>query len=850
MENKRITQLSTERVNLTSGDYVMVDDADNGSAKYRLDRLKETDTTLSVSGKAADAAATGQAISDEAEARTQAVTAEEQARQAADTTLGNDVDDLKSALNAIIPLAKTKTLVFNKYGISRSSGNAGEGNNRLHTSLFSCNSGDIIVAPTGYKCCLFYYSTNGYEGNSYDDDGWWSTNNYIICPYTGLVSFEIAKNDNADFSEDECYALNNQVTLYSTKVVTISDIKFGVGHIDTEDKAYIWALHGDDYNYDTFSSQKDLLTTRWRTEERVKFVKGSTVEVTTGYRFYIFKYENNTVVNGQWLTGKYTFTDDATVRIIVDTTSSTKTPYTEWPDLDTVIKIVNNEIIITQQDEIDDLPASLRWKELYVGELVSAHLTASGLDYTDWLVPYRISSKNILALPAGDKRHIRIRISDVYVFAIRAGATAENLSENLYWYHNGDEIAIPSGCNYYAVSVAFNEPGQYGNYDRKAITPSETKNIGLKIYYSDIFSASNANTEAEKTLASARLFFSDSERNTEDKYAIIAHTSDCHGDYKRVENYYEYCDSMNVDVACVTGDIVAYRPSQGIGWFHEIIKNHQTLTAFCTGNHDVYNDDYTDADIYTYMFSDVATEIGNLTEKTWYYKDIAAKKLRIISINLYQYGGSNRWYTHFTEEQLNWFVSTLAATPTDYGVIVLTHAAQVSLDNARDAQHDTFFQNVRLYNNTHNHVDGAPIYDIVDAFISGTTLSKTYTQTGSPSSVTVSADFSSLNSGVEFIAHLTGHFHQDSICYVPNTVNKQLMLNVVCTTSVYGGSEYPYLADISDLGRNSLDSSQDAFNVYVVDRDNKLVKVIRVGQNKTYQMHERKYMEIPYADVT
>ena len=108
MENKRITQLSTERLNLTSGDYVMVDDENNGSAKYRLDRLKETDTTLSVSGMAADAAATGQAISAEATARGNAVTAEAeeraaavaaeaQARAEADTALGNDVDDLKSA---------------------------------------------------------------------------------------------------------------------------------------------------------------------------------------------------------------------------------------------------------------------------------------------------------------------------------------------------------------------------------------------------------------------------------------------------------------------------------------------------------------------------------------------------------------------------------------------------------------------------------------------------------------------------------------------------------------------------------------------------------------------------------
>ena len=88
MENKRITQLSTERLNLTSGDYVMVDDADNGSAKYRLDRLKETDNTLSVSGMAADAAATGQAISDEAEARANA-----------DNALDEDIGDLKSALS-------------------------------------------------------------------------------------------------------------------------------------------------------------------------------------------------------------------------------------------------------------------------------------------------------------------------------------------------------------------------------------------------------------------------------------------------------------------------------------------------------------------------------------------------------------------------------------------------------------------------------------------------------------------------------------------------------------------------------------------------------------------------------
>lgn len=107
MENKRIIQLSTERLTLSGDDYVMVDSETDGSAKYRLDRLKETDSTLSVPGMAADAAATGQAISEEAQARTQAVTAETQARQAADTALGEDIDDLKSALSVPIGVLKT-----------------------------------------------------------------------------------------------------------------------------------------------------------------------------------------------------------------------------------------------------------------------------------------------------------------------------------------------------------------------------------------------------------------------------------------------------------------------------------------------------------------------------------------------------------------------------------------------------------------------------------------------------------------------------------------------------------------------------------------------------------------------
>jgi hypothetical protein len=67
MADKRITELTNEKLILGDGDYTIVD-SNEGTYKYKLKRIVDSipapDTTLSIAGRAADAKATGDEIAD------------------------------------------------------------------------------------------------------------------------------------------------------------------------------------------------------------------------------------------------------------------------------------------------------------------------------------------------------------------------------------------------------------------------------------------------------------------------------------------------------------------------------------------------------------------------------------------------------------------------------------------------------------------------------------------------------------------------------------------------------------------------------------------------------------------
>ncbi len=496
------------------------------------------------------------------------------------------------------------------------------------------------------------------------------------------------------------------------------------------------------------------------------------------------------------------------------------------------------------------LVASESAPELYLGTMVQAANAVDGIQ----AATSRICMKNVLALPYGGNTKLTVKMNPDYKIAMRVGHAPYNLNSNLYWYSNGDTIPLPVDANYYRVGIAYKD-------GESTVNLSDWDTINLHIYYEDSptdFSAFDSGANA--TMLNVR---SGSSNMNYRNLPTFVHTSDVHGDYVRVKRFAEYADRIGASMACITGDITGYNihtDSNHFEWFHEILKESNTPFGVCVGNHDCHigigssGSTMADADLYEIFYAPIATNIGNDTGKLWYVKDMATEKIRIISLDLYQAGGV--WtYTYFTQEQLTWLCSTLASTPTGYGVIILMHAQQLSV--VKDANHAEFFQSVRKgesaehYNAVDN--DGDPIGDIVNAFINKSTISATYTQNSGATTLTVSGDFTSVASSTEFICYMTGHFHQDTIGYNPRPSGdpKQLVLNITCGCSAYGGisgGSYKYLADCSDMPRNQKDSTQDAFNVYGIDRTNKNVRVARIGSNLNNALEKRDVMIIPYAD--
>lgn len=356
----------------------------------------------------------------------------------------------------------------------------------------------------------------------------------------------------------------------------------------------------------------------------------------------------------------------------------------------------------------------------------------------------------------------------------------------------------------------------------------------LITYEGDKTNLFDRNAECEKCVRAASyktyVVAGDKSSNYDNNIPVIAHASDVHGDYYRLKNCLEYCDYLGIRYVVLSGDFVVWNANDGLEWVYDLCKDYKVVPLICVGNHEMFGG--TNAKTYSTHFNNFIAKYNyvvnsNETYPLYYYKDDNTLKLRFIILN--QYNNSSNIY--YSQEQLNWFIDKLLNTPANYGVIVSYHRieSEVVADEGKE------FWRTRIWDNVlSTDPSSKPIQKIISAFIAGGTDTISYDGN------TYSVDFSSKNSGVQFISYISGHFHADIIGTIKGAETRQVSLGICCDNASYDKN--------SDRSKNGgKGAAQDTFNIYGIDRASNLIKIAKVGNTMSSNMLENRYMQMVYV---
>jgi hypothetical protein len=341
-------------------------------------------------------------------------------------------------------------------------------------------------------------------------------------------------------------------------------------------------------------------------------------------------------------------------------------------------------------------------------------------------------------------------------------------------------------------------------------------------------------------------------------YAVLVHLTDVHGDSKRFENACRLAKYLNADCVCNTGDTVFADGNNSISFVEEFIDKDKYVE--CLGNHDAYLYSTNEA-VYNKHFDYLKNHIvldDNTTYPTYGYKDLTDKKIRIIFLNQYDSDVTGLTVPHgyctISQNQVDFLVSALENTPSDYGVIIMSHSPEKG-SIERDTTYNKFYYTQGDRAAVNQLGECWLIRYIVDKFINrGVINNESYS--AEHFSVTISADFSNVDNSVEFIMLMNGHTHIDFVGYAKgknldgtDATTNILQCNEICTNTWMNLSSTPRFNEGNDLGRQENTVVENAFNVYVIDRTNHNVKIIRVGsQITTTDLSRRDCMVIPYIN--
>ena len=429
-------------------------------------------------------------------------------------------------------------------------------------------------------------------------------------------------------------------------------------------------------------------------------------------------------------------------------------------------------------------------KAVLFGTLVNYGLDSSGIasERDD-----RASQNTSLTIPQkGATLKFHFCAPDLVV-GIRNGNQAGNLSHNDYWFVDGSEFTFHDDSIYYRLSFALTtspDRWEYKDIDTDYVKSLFEYGDAVIEYVSKEDDCINRNNDVESYVKAA-MMKRDLTANILNSNAVLVHITDVHGDIYRMANAVEYADYLKADSILATGDIMAYSVSNGFDALKQVLLDSNTPVCFCRGNHETYGNSDANFDVFSTYYQELAIEYGYKkdastdSDKTYYYKDFADKSLRVISLDPYERALIRGNYGCFSQAQINWFIQTLNSVPNGYGVVCILHSPEaypnstVSLEPVQD-KGDFFADNALTYWSTPNGINGTPLRDIIDAFISRTTISSSFTQTNDSNqseTITISGDFTSVDSSVEFIAWVCGHQHIDLIGKYKNTELSQVNIH-------------------------------------------------------------------------
>lgn len=455
--------------------------------------------------------------------------------------------------------------------------------------------------------------------------------------------------------------------------------------------------------------------------------------------------------------------------------------------------------------------------------------------------------------------------------------TTSKLGSYNYWKGNMEPFDIPSAHTIFRLQFR-----KADNSDLSASTVTDLVSSGdITVLYKRIdLNVVERNYENEKYVKAAcyKLGWDSSQNPTNQglhAMPIFAHISDVHGDFKRLENCIEYANALGVDAIINTGDNVLYDSKDEATFQVDVLRKYRNIPYItCIGNHEVYTRQngaegkVTSEELIDRFITPYVTQYSYMkaaeskTDNAFYYVDFGSRKIRVIVLN--QYDNACYWGAgcggRLGQEQVTWFCNTLLNTPEEYGVIVVLHSPEDRIDTPEEFS--SWNQTVN-YDGRNEDTDGyaveglytnsiRPIEQIIDAFISRKQLCIAFQentrQGNNGEDVAVNIDFSSLAKGVEFLCYMSGHRHKDNIGYLHRAENRQLMLNIVCGNPYYATGGGLAFSEGCDLPRGDRGLTQDAFNIYAIDRQDGCVRIARVGSSVSFEGIHRDFLIAPYRN--